>query len=770
MPCAPSAFAMRTCSSNAKSLITLSTTSGRLPCSFSPCQCVSGVGSIWMTVRSAVTYSSVLGSTRAVWGLLSVGVSMILRGPVCRPVEKSDSNLSMTSHVWDRPRRWIALFRRRPDTEDEQLFGRLLICCCAAALYATAPAPAYIGLFATAVCSAVGALSIILLIFAMRDPRSAPSPVRRGIAMLGDVVALTLLLSLGERFAAPFWLFFLWMTLDVGFRYGRRYLRVAIPMSAVGFAVPLFDGGAFWAESIWLWVSMEMTLVIVPLAVWHQVMLNEKAVARVREVSRQKTRLLGHLTTTLQTPLGGILRAAEAVQQSPESAASLSAVIAVSARHLIILTQDMLDAAAIESGQLSRQDCAFDIRDVANQAVSALLAASESKGVLFQVEVDIHVPDLLVADLAHVRQIVVYCLDRILNAATGTVRLKILVGIAADAGQFLRFEVSTYDVNVLVERSYLAVTMAPALIEFLGGTTGELTVSGGIGMWVELPCTYIREEVQPTGPLSAAEASNIIAFTDPFIRHRKTVPRLRILAIEDQASQRYLIEQILARAGHSVDAVATGEEGLSALDEAADARRDYDAVLVDLHLPDQPGSDVIRIINMMRVGVRVPLIVITADRSDAALAACRDAGVSAFLTKPLKPTHLLDAIALAASLRAGGQSTAPPQRVAMGAAGVLQSEHAQAREFVRRCLDDADVALERLSSSATSHDWQAAMDHAYAVYAVAVNTGDRPLIDASNALQEMPLPSFKIHWRDRVTAIRQAAGWLRELNTRPGNP
>lgn len=657
-------------------------------------------------------------------------------------------------------RQRLAYLRRRDDREDEQLLGRFLVSIVATALYTLVPAPSSVGLLIGTICTGLGLVSLGMLALAIRAPIDKPCRRRRWTMMVIDISALSVMLCLGEQYASLFWGVLLWVSLDYGFRYGAVYLQTAVPAGVIGFTMPLLFGSTFWRESIWLWSSIVLALVIIPLAVLHQAKRNEAATAAVRKSSRDKTRLLGHLTSTLQTPLGGILRSAEAIQHAPERTVTLANVIALSARHLLILTQDMMDSAAIEAGQLRRQDCAFDIREVCNEAVAALLAAAEAKSVTFKMDVDANVPDLVYADLAHVRQILVYCLEGVLVSATAAVHVRISARKIGAADNVI-VDVWATDAPVQVERAYLAITMAPALIEFLGGETGLIEDGDKVGRWLSLPCQFLATQSPQSAP--PPDAENVLAFTDIFIRHRNTVPKLRLLVIDDQASARFLLEGIVSKAGHSVTTAATGEDGLDEMELAAAAGNAFDVILLDLHLPDQPGANVIRLINYMQVGKRTPLIVITADRSDAALAACRDAGVAAFLSKPIKSGQLLDAIAFAASLRPGGQSTAPTQ-VSVSHAGVHEREEALAREFIRRCLLDAETALNRVRSAAVSMEWAEAAEHAYSVYAVAVNTTDAALIEAASALYQLPTPAFMVYWRERVEAVQAAIGWLRETN------
>lgn len=132
-------------------------------------------------------------------------------------------------------------------------------------------------------------------------------------------------------------------------------------------------------------------------------------------------------------------------------------------------------------------------------------------------------------------------------------------------------------------------------------------------------------------------------------------PALRALVVDDTPSMRALIESVLRRAGHEV---ASAEDGARALELFRSER--YDIVLMDLQMPDLDGAEVARAMRRHEKDAglpRVPLLVLTADASPDAVAACLAAGFDAHVRKPFERAELLAAVAAAA--RSPAASHAP---------------------------------------------------------------------------------------------------------------
>lgn len=160
-------------------------------------------------------------------------------------------------------------------------------------------------------------------------------------------------------------------------------------------------------------------------------------------------------------------------------------------------------------------------------------------------------------------------------------------------------------------------------------------------------CSFLSEITPSTvsATLSTISALSTTSSGDTDATGAKVIPKspisLRILAADDDATNRMLIERILTEAGHKCTVVSDGE---SALFELHDHR--YDLAILDMHMPKRDGVEVAKIYRFSRFDAKepIPIILLTADSTINARREADSAGVTAFLTKPIRPSDLLEAV------------------------------------------------------------------------------------------------------------------------------
>lgn len=142
---------------------------------------------------------------------------------------------------------------------------------------------------------------------------------------------------------------------------------------------------------------------------------------------------------------------------------------------------------------------------------------------------------------------------------------------------------------------------------------------------------------QPRAALPASPAPATSPGAESRGREMKTI---RVLIAEDNEVNALLAKSLLTRAGHHANVVATGAEAVDAL-----LLSEYDAVLMDLHMPDMDGVEAARRIRALDGPVsRVPIIALTADTMPENRDDCLAVGMDAFMTKPFDPNELMGAL------------------------------------------------------------------------------------------------------------------------------
>jgi CheY-like chemotaxis protein/anti-sigma regulatory factor (Ser/Thr protein kinase) len=204
-------------------------------------------------------------------------------------------------------------------------------------------------------------------------------------------------------------------------------------------------------------------------------------------------------------------------------------------------------------------------------------------------------------------------------------------GIAAEAmGQlFVPFERLGNEQSG-VEGAGLGLPLSRRLAEAMGGTLDVASVPGqGSSFWVELP--------QAEGPVQRAERRQEL---DPQAQPlpEEPAPTLTVLYIEDNLSNLQLVERVLSRRP-GVRLISAMRPQLG-LDLAAE--HDPDLILLDLHLPDMPGQEVLRRLRAEPRTAEVPVVILSADARPTLVDQLLAQGARAFLTKPLDVKELLE--------------------------------------------------------------------------------------------------------------------------------
>lgn len=619
----------------------------------------------------------------------------------------------------------------------------------------------------------------LVLAIALRPKRSH---ARRAVGIVSDYTVVGLLMyQLGES-AAPLYIVLLWVTVGNGLRYGERYLHAAVVVACVCFAA-VVSSTDYWLKNQVLAVGLLLGLPAIPLYLASLLRALVRATEQANHASEAKSRFLANMSHEFRTPLNGIVGMADLLMTTrltPEQRESAE-VIQTSAHALQSLIEDVLDIASIEAGKLRCTDIEFRLTDVLNGIRTLLLPAATAKGLPVEIRIGEGVPPVVVGDSAHLCQILVSLAS---NAIKFTEYGRVTIEVSrADPqeGEELRLRFAVSDTGIGIPREKLetifdafeqadgshrrryggtglGTTIARALTDLLGGRIGVVSeVDVGSTFTVEVPLRIGTAEpsaaLRPMPPVP-----NVIAFDDPFVRHKARVRSMRVLAADDQPANLMMLKRLLEKAGHQARDVVSGEDVLMALESES-----YDAVIIDLHMPKVSGLDVIKQARVMEAGRRrTPIIVLTADATPQMVLDCERAGAFAFLTKPVTVSLLLDKLAEVGNGKGAGAEAAAP-----GEAGVVISQRMLDElhelgmgdgfvgNFLGECLRDAVQCTTEMEAAGRSASWDLFRDHCHALKGVASHMGAIKLgAEASDAMR-MTNWELNTKWRSGLERLRQ---------------
>lgn len=372
--------------------------------------------------------------------------------------------------------------------------------------------------------------------------------------------------------------------------------------------------------------------------------------------SRAKSEFLAMMSHELRTPMNGVIATTGLLARTRlENDQRLYLdTIERSAQSLLTIIDDVLDWAKLEEGRLAVNpvDCAP--ARIADNVVSLLRPAADEKGLHLDLDIAERMPEFLRLDPARLRQILLNLLGNAIKfTKTGRVRVALDAAQAPDGALMLRLVVEDSGIGIAPEalprlferfaqadgsisRRYggtgLGLAIVKRLLDLMNGTIDVDSRPGeGSRFVVRLP-VEIGVRPQPGMPVRIAAATR----------------SLRVLVAEDNAVNRMVAEHLLRELGHSAD---FAEDGAQAVAMARDG--DYDAILMDIQMPETDGIQATRAIRALE-GPRgkVKIVAVTANAMTGDREKYLAAGMNGYVSKPID-AHAL-ATALDDSTSAGG--------------------------------------------------------------------------------------------------------------------
>lgn len=388
-----------------------------------------------------------------------------------------------------------------------------------------------------------------------------------------------------------------------------------------------------------------MTILMILLGWMYQ---RARAATRsAKSANRAKDEFLANVSHEVRTPMNGVIGMTELLMDTPlnPEQREYTSTIAESARLQLVILNDILDSAKIDSGKLTMEAVAFSPTDLLRNVWRAFHPLALKKGLRLELEISAELPTVM-GDPLRVRQILSNLVN---NALKFTQEGEIRMAVAANGAggtTTLAFSVTDTGIGIAPEaqaRIFDKFTQADcSTTRRFGGTGLGLSICRTL---VELMGGSIRVESTPgTGSRFSFLVPFPVVDSGP---ERVTTGRVigkltaahPILVVEDNPINQMVTTAMLRSLGLSFEAATDGLEGVEKC-----LSREYSAVLMDCQMPGIDGFEATRRIRARR-RTALPIIALTAAAADTDRKLAIDAGMDDFLSKPVRRSELAELLA-----------------------------------------------------------------------------------------------------------------------------
>ncbi|WP_416110244.1 ATP-binding protein [Solidesulfovibrio sp. C21] len=380
-----------------------------------------------------------------------------------------------------------------------------------------------------------------------------------------------------------------------------------------------------------------------------------RARVEAEEASRMKSAFLANMSHEIRTPLNAILGLTQILRKTglTDEQRDCLDTMRAAGEGLLVILGDILDFSRMEVGRLEIRPAPLDLERLLEETRRVMEPLATERGLTLALEHDPGLPRVLVCDPVRLKQIL---LNLISNAIKFTPqgRVTLTAGRAREPFAYagpvaVQFSVRDTGPGIpegMRERIFepfvqtdetmagnqggtgLGLSISDRLVRLLGGTGLSVTSQPGKGstffFTLRLPEPDTAAAPPPTdGPLPPA----------------LDLGGLRVLVAEDNPFNRFLLQKILEKLGVGQQTFA--DNGLEALDKilaARDADTPFHIVFMDLRMPGIDGLEATR--RARAAGIDTPIVALTAQSSSEDAARCREAGMSAFFSKPYRINDL----------------------------------------------------------------------------------------------------------------------------------
>ena len=380
--------------------------------------------------------------------------------------------------------------------------------------------------------------------------------------------------------------------------------------------------------------------------------------------SRAKTEFMNRMSHDIRTPINGILGMIQMIRKNYKDQEKIEECvdkIDLSVQHLSELVNDVLDMSKIESGYLELQNDTFDLNTLIDQVEVVVSAQVEAMEISYESHREKVNHTMLSGDTLQIRRIMLNLFSNAIKYNKRGGRIDTYVKELSFDGMCAAFEFRITDTGVGMSREYikeelfkpftqeindartqykgtgLGMSIVKGLVEKMGGT---IRVSSTPGVGTEFRFYLSFPVVQPE---KESQNEECVQRTKQDLKEDKPLRGYHILLAEDNEINMEIAEFYLEEAGAQVTKAWNGREAAELFKQSG--LREYDAVLMDIMMPELDGKEASRKIRSMadqrEDAAKIPILAMTAQASTESIHQCKAAGMNECIFKPVNAKELI---------------------------------------------------------------------------------------------------------------------------------